>query len=78
MKTDRLMATYGRYSRACEALACFLSPLRADFAHLQAHPIPLRFDHPKVRAVNEKLPTGSLRHILKRMHNLEYVNAEPQ
>jgi len=67
------MGTYGRHALACEALACFLRQTAMSNASLliyNQHPVPLRFDHPKVRVINEALPSGSLRHIRKRMHDL--------
>ena len=60
MQIDCLMGTYGRYSVACEALACFLQQTRLSEATLliyNQHPIPLRFDHPRVRIVNESIAT---------------------
>lgn len=64
------MGTYGRYSLACEALACFLQQTALDEAVLivyNQHPIPLSFDHPRVTVVNETPPHQGLRHIRKRM-----------
>jgi len=54
-KVSCLMATYGRYSRVCEALGMFLAqdyPNR-ELIILNNHPVPLQFDHPLVRIVNE-------------------------
>ena len=79
MKIDCLMGTYGRYDLVCEALACFLQQTRLADATLlihNQHPIPLRFDHPRVRIVNERPPQGSLRHIRKRMLELADPEAE--
>ncbi len=79
MKIDCLMGTYGRYSLACEALACFLRQSVLSQATLliyNQHPIPLRFDHPRVRVVNEALPAGSTRHIRQRMLELAERSAE--
>ena len=79
MKIDCLMGTYGRYQLACEALACFLQQSRLSQATLlifNQHPIPLSFDHPRVRVVNEAPPTGSLRYIRQRMHELADPSAE--
>jgi hypothetical protein len=79
MKIDCLMGTYGRYSLACEALACFLEQTRLSQATLliyNQHPVPLRFDHPRVRVVNEELPARSLRYIRQRMHELADPSAE--
>jgi hypothetical protein len=73
------MGTYGRYSLACEALACFLQQSVASEASLliyNQHPVPLSFDHPRVRVVNEAPPLGSLRHLKKRMLELADPNAE--
>jgi hypothetical protein len=71
MKIDCLMATYGRYSLACEALACFLQQSALSQATLliyNQHPVPLRFEHPRVRVVNETLAARSLRDIRDRMN----------
>ncbi len=79
LKTDCLMGTYGRYAHACEALACFLQQTRISQATLliyNQHPVPLHFDHPRVRVVNEAPPAGSLRHIRQRMHELADPSAE--
>jgi len=79
MKIDCLMGTYGRYALACEALACFLQQSAVSQATLliyNQHPVPLRFDHPRVRIVNETLPARSLRHIRWRMHELADPSAE--
>ena len=75
MKIDCLMGTYGRYAPACEALACFLQQSVKSDARLliyNQHPVPLSFDHPRVRIVNEAPPDGSLRFIRQRM--LELAN----
>ena len=79
MKIDCLMGTYGRYSLACEALVCFLQQSVGSQASLliyNHHPIPLSFDHPRVRVVNEAPPPGSLRHLKKRMLELADPDAE--
>ena len=79
MKVDCLMGTYGRYSLACEALACFLQQSVLSQATLliyNQHPIPLGFDHPRVRIVNEAPSAGSLRYIRQRMHELAERSAE--
>lgn len=54
-KVSCLMATYGRYTNVCRALACFLSQDYddAELVILNNHPATLSFDHPKVRIVNE-------------------------
>jgi hypothetical protein len=72
-RIDCLMGTCGRFALACEALACFLQQTALEHATLliyNQHPVPLRFDHPRVRVVNEAAPAGSLRHIRHRMHEL--------
>ena len=79
MKIECLMGTYGRYGLACEALACFLQQTQLSRATLliyNQHPVPLRFDHPRVRIVNETPPPGSLRHIRRRMNELADPSAE--
>jgi hypothetical protein len=74
MKVDCLMGTYGRYALACEALSCFLQQTLISDATLliyNQHPTDhWRFDHPRVRIVNEPAPEGGLRHIRARMHEL--------
>jgi len=72
MIVDCLMGTSGRYTIACEALASFLGQTVTEATLLiyNQHPIPLHFDHPRVRVVNETPPAGSLRHIRQRMHEL--------
>ena len=73
MRVDCLMGTYGRYDLACEALACFLEQTVTDDVTLlvyNQHPVPMHFDHPRVRVVNEVGPPVSLRHIRARMHEL--------
>jgi len=54
-KISCLMATYGRYSRVCEALACFLAQDYEDreLVILNNHHVPLYFDHPLVKIINE-------------------------
>ena len=79
MKIDCLMGTYGRYQLACEALACFLQQSKLQQATLliyNQHPVPLSFDHPRVRVINEAPPEGSLRYIRQRMHELADPSAE--
>ena len=76
---DCLMGTYGRYELACEALACFLQQTALSEATLliyNQHLVPLRFDHPRVRVVNETPPARSLRYIRHRMHELADPSAE--
>jgi hypothetical protein len=73
MKIDCLMGTHGRCSVASEAVACFLQQSVAAEATLliyNQHPVPLHFEHPRVRIVNETpLPTP-LRFIRRRMLEL--------
>ena len=79
MTIDCLMGTYGRYSLVREALACFLEQRAISQASLliyNQHPVPLRFDHPSVRVVNEAPPEGSLRFIRQRMIELSDPSAE--
>jgi hypothetical protein len=64
------MGTYGRHALASEALACFLAQSVTSQATLliyNQHPVPLKFDHPRVRIVNEAPPPASLRVIRRRM-----------
>ncbi len=73
MKIDCLMGTCGRFAPACESLACFLQQSAIEDATLliyNQHPIPLKFNHPRVRVVNEPGRAGSLRHIRQRMLDL--------
>lgn len=79
MKIDCLMGTYGRHSLASEALACFLQQTALPQASLliyNQHSVPLKFDHPQVRVINETPPLGSLRYIKKRMCELADPSAE--
>jgi hypothetical protein len=79
MKVSCLMGTYGRYGVACEALACFLQQTALSDATLliyNQHPEPLFFDHPRVRVVNETVPSVGLRHIRARMHELSNPDAD--
>ena len=67
------MGTYARYSLVTEALSCFLQQTALDDAMLliyNQHPVPLTFDHPRVRVVNETPPKQALRYIRKRMIDL--------
>jgi hypothetical protein len=67
------MGTYARHALASEALACFLQQSSLSQATLliyNQHPVPLKFDHPRVRIVNEAPPAGSLRFIRRRMLDL--------
>jgi hypothetical protein len=73
MKIDCLMGTYGRYCLVQEALACFLMQTvtwQATLLIFNQHPVPLRFDHPRVRIINEEFSGGSLRFIRQRMLEL--------
>jgi hypothetical protein len=79
MKIDCLMGTYGRHALASEALACFLQQSITTGATLlvyNQHPVALRFDHPRVRIVNEIPPEGSLRFIRRRMLDLADPDAD--
>ena len=79
MKIDCLMGTYGRCSIACEALSCFLQQSITDQVSLliyNQHPIPLSFEHSRVRVVNEVPPEGSLRFIRSRMIELADSSAD--
>lgn len=79
MQIDCLMGTYGRYALACESLACFLQQSALSNATLliyNQHPVPLSFDHPRVRVVNETMKHASLRYIRQRMHELADPSAE--
>lgn len=74
-KISCLMATYGRYFRVCEALACFLRQGYAnrELVILNNHPVPMAFDHPLVRVVNEPIyPT--LGHCRNRL--LDFADGE--
>ncbi|HTV30637.1 MAG TPA: hypothetical protein VMF32_23030 [Xanthobacteraceae bacterium] len=73
MKIDCLMGTYGRYSQVCDGLACFLQQTALEDATMliyNQHPVPLTFDHPRVRVINETRPTRPLRYIRQRMFDL--------
>jgi hypothetical protein len=73
------MGTYGRYSLACEALACFLQQSALSQATLliyNQHPVPLHFDHPRVRVVNEIEPPRALRYLKQRMYELADPSAD--
>ena len=79
MKIACVMGTYGRYSLACKSLACFLQQTALAQATLliyNQHPVPLYFDHPRVRVVNETPPTGSLRYLKQRMYELAAASAD--
>jgi hypothetical protein len=70
MKVACLTATYGRYELVCESLACFLQQTATADATLliyNQHPVPLVFDHPRVRIVNEDIGAASLGQIRRRM-----------
>jgi hypothetical protein len=55
-KVSCLMATYGRYTKVCEALTCFLKQTydNRELIILNTHPDPLRSKHPKVQILNER------------------------
>lgn len=79
VKIDCLMSTYGRYAMVCEALACFLAQSeigKATMLIYNQHPVPLRFDHPRVRIVNEELEAEPLRHVRQRMLDLADPSAD--
>lgn len=79
MKIACLMGTYGRYRLACESLASFLQQTAladATLLILNQHPIPLSFDHPRVRVVNEQMPGVGIRRIRMRMVELAPENAD--
>jgi hypothetical protein len=79
MKIDCLMGTYGRNRLASEALACFLQQSAMEQATLliyNQHPVPLKFDHPRIRIINEAPPAGSLRFIRRRMLDLADPSAD--
>jgi hypothetical protein len=79
MKIDCLMGTYGRHSLASEALACFLQQSALPKATLlvyNQHPVRMRFDHPRVRVVNEAIPPTPIRYIRARMLELADSSAE--
>lgn len=67
------MGTYGRRGFACDALTCFLHQTAIEHASLLIyiqHPVPMSFDHPRVRVVNEVVPNVGLRQIKARMLEL--------
>lgn len=79
MKISCVMPTYGRYRLACRSLACFLAQTALDEAELviyNQHPVPMRFDHPRVRVVNEPAPPGGLRQIERRALELASDGAD--
>ena len=79
MKIDCVMGTYGRYSLAREALACFLQQSALSQATLliyNQHPVPLHFDHPRVRVINEIEPPQALRYLKQRMFELADPTAD--
>jgi hypothetical protein len=79
MKVACLMGTYGRFALACEALSCFLQQSAVGEASLliyNQHPVPLAFEHPRVRVVNEVRPNVGLRQIKARMVELADPDAE--
>ncbi len=79
MKISCVMPTYGRYRLACRSLACFLAQSALEEAELviyNQHPVPMRFDHPRVRVVNEPAPAGGLRQIERRALELASDSAD--
>lgn len=67
------MGTYGRYAQVCDGLACFLQQTAIENATMliyNQHPVPLSFDHPRVRVINETGPARPLRYIRQRMFDL--------
>jgi hypothetical protein len=79
VKIDCLMGTHGRCSVASEALACFLQQsVTADATLLiyNQHPVPLHFEHPRVRVANETSPPMALRFIRRRMLELSDPSAD--
>lgn len=79
VKINCLMGTYGRYDLVCESLACFLQQTALEEANLlifNQHPVPLSFDHPRVRVVNERMENVGLRDIKKRMVELSDTSVE--
>jgi hypothetical protein len=79
MKISCLMGTYGRHELLKESLTCFLQQTALEHATLlifNQHPIPLSFEHPRVRIVNEQLSGVSLRQIKRRMVELRDPEAE--
>jgi hypothetical protein len=79
VKINCLMGTYGRYDLVCESLACFLQQTALEEANLlifNQHPVPLSFDHPRVRVVNEQMTNVGLRDIKKRMLELSDLSVE--
>ena len=79
MRIDCLMGTCGRYSLAREAVACFLKQsvtIEATLLIYNQHPVPLNFEHPRVRVVNETRPAVPLRFIRQRMLELADPSAD--
>jgi hypothetical protein len=79
MKIDCVMGTYGRYSLACETLVCFLQQSALSQATLliyNQHPVPLHFEHPRVRVINEIEPPQALRYLKQRMFELADPTAD--
>ena len=74
------MPTYGRYGRVCRALSLFLaqSAIRAaELVIYNQHDVPLRFDHPNVRVVNEAPPSDAGMHeIVQRAFELASDDAD--
>lgn len=54
-KVSCILPTYGRYTKLCEAVSCFLSqdyPNR-ELLIFNDHEVPIKFDHPLVTVINE-------------------------
>jgi len=79
MKVTCIMPTYGRYRLACRSLASFLWQTQgrdAEMVVYNQHHVPLRFDHPQVRVINEPPPAGGIRAIEKRAFELAPDDAD--
>ncbi|HUX16294.1 MAG TPA: glycosyltransferase, partial [Phycisphaerae bacterium] len=72
-----LMATHGRYSQVCRALACWMAqdyPNR-ELVILNTHPVPLRADIPGVRVFNDPsiATLGECRQVMIELAQGEFV-----
>jgi hypothetical protein len=79
MKINCILPTYGRYRLACRSLATFLwqtAGRNAEMVVYNQHEVPLRFDHPRVRVVNEPPPAGGMREIENRAFELASDDAD--
>jgi glycosyl transferase family 2 len=74
-----LCPTYGRWSRLCESLACFLMQdcSLAELVILNSHKVPIVFEHDRVRVLNRPQETdlGDLCGQLVQEARGEYVTA---